>query len=52
MVKEICISKKEYKKLKEDKKIVDTLSKLDHSIVSSINRSLKQASEGQVRRIA
>lgn len=52
MAKDICISRKEYKKLKDDEKIVDTISKLDNSVVKSINRSLKQASQGYVRRIA
>ncbi len=52
MTKEVCISEKEYKQLKEDQKIVETLSSLDNSVVKSINRSLKQASMGQIRRIA
>ncbi len=52
MEKQICISQKEYKELKQDKKIVETLSSLDSSIVKSINRSLKQASQGHIRRIA
>lgn len=52
MAKEVCISESEYKKLKEDEKIVETLSKLDNSVVTSINRSLRQASQGHIRRVA
>ena len=52
MAKEVCISEKEYKELKEDQKIVETLSSLDNSVVKSINRSLRQASLGHIRRIA
>jgi len=52
MKREVCISKKEYKELKEDQKIVRTISGLSNSVVRSINRSLKQASQGQIRRIA
>jgi hypothetical protein len=52
MIKQVCISEKEYKELKEDKKIVDTLSSLDNSVVKSINCSLKQASQGHIRRVA
>jgi len=51
MVKEVCISEKEYKELKEDQKIVETLSSLNNSVVKSINRSLRQASQGHIRRI-
>ncbi len=52
MEKQVCISQKEYKELKKDQKIVETLSNLDSSIVKSINRSLEQASQGHIRRIA
>tara|TARA_Y100000310_G_scaffold294083_1_gene324242 strand:+ start:3806 stop:3964 length:159 start_codon:yes stop_codon:yes gene_type:complete len=52
MAKGVCISKKEYKELKEDQKIVETLSNLDNSVVKSINCSLKQASQGHIRRVA
>jgi len=46
------IPKDEYAKLKEDSKIVDALSNLDRSVVESITRSVKQAREGKIRRIA
>ncbi|MBU1199286.1 MAG: hypothetical protein KKF46_07275 [Nanoarchaeota archaeon] len=52
MVKEVCISEREYNELKKDQKIVETLSSLDNSVVKSINRSLRQASQGQIRRVA
>ncbi len=52
MAKEVCISESEYRELKEDQKIVETLSSLDNSVVRSINRSLRQASQGQLRRVA
>ena len=52
MAKEVCISKKEYKELKEDQKIVETLSSLDNSVVKTINRFLRQASLGNIRRVA
>jgi hypothetical protein len=48
----ICIPKDEYDKLKEDSKIVDALSKLDRYVVESITRSVRQAKDGKVRRIA
>ncbi len=52
MAKEVCISEKEYKELKEDQKIVETISNLDNSVVKSINRSLRHASQGHIRRVA
>ena len=52
MTKEVCISENEYQKLKEDKKIVETISNLDKSVVESINRSLRQASQGHIRIIS
>jgi len=52
MAKEVCISKREYNELKKDQKIVKTISSLDNSVVKSINQSLRQASQGHLRRVA
>ncbi|MBU1201468.1 MAG: hypothetical protein KJ583_02805 [Nanoarchaeota archaeon] len=52
MAKEVCISENEYRELIEDRKIVKVISSLDNSVVESINRSLRQASKGNLRRVA
>ena len=51
MKSQICITKDEYERLKEDSKIVEAISKLDSDVVKSITTSLKQAHEGKLRRV-